>query len=115
AEDGRPQAISHFASEDAPLELVVAIDVSGSMGPTMPKLKTAVKEFLGTVPSQHRVTLLGFNDTVFTLTRKSTDPADRIKAVDRLAPWGSTALYDVILRGMDMLGGEAGRQGRLRV
>jgi Ca-activated chloride channel homolog len=110
AEDGRPQAISHFASEDAPLELVVAIDVSGSMGPTMPKLKTAVKEFLGTVPSQHQVTLLGFNDTVFTLTRKSTDPADRIKAVDRLAPWGSTALYDVILRGMDMLGRQTGRK-----
>ena len=110
AEDGRPQAISHFASEDAPLELVVAIDVSGSMGPTMPKLKAAVKEFLGTVPSQHQVTLLGFNDTVFTLTRKSTDPADRIKAVDRLAPWGSTALYDVILRGMDMLGRQTGRK-----
>jgi VWFA-related protein len=110
AEDGHPQVISHFASEDVPLELVVAIDISGSMGPSMPKLKTAVKEFLSTVPAQNQVTLLGFNDTVFTLTRKSTDPADRIKAVDRLAPWGSTALYDVILRGIDMLGRQTGRK-----
>src|SRR5262245_58753972 len=110
SEDGRPQAISHFASEDVPLELVVAIDISGSMGLSMPKLKAAVKEFLTTVPAQHQVTLLGFNDTVFTLTRKATDPTDRVKAVDRLAPWGSTALYDVILRGIDMLGRQTGRK-----
>jgi Ca-activated chloride channel family protein len=110
AEDNRPQTITHFADEDVPLELVVAIDISGSMGLSMPKLKTAVKEFLTTVPAQHQVTLLGFNDTVFTLARKATDPADRIKAVDRVAPWGSTALYDVILRGMDMLGRQTGRK-----
>ena len=30
-EDGRPQTISHFASEDVPLELVAAIDIRGSM------------------------------------------------------------------------------------
>ena len=38
-EDDRPQTISHFASEDVPLELIVAIDISGSMTPAMPKLK----------------------------------------------------------------------------
>jgi len=110
SEDGRPQTISHFASEDVPLDLVVAIDISGSMGPSMPKLKTAVKEFLLAVPPQDQVTLLGFNDTIFTLMRKATDQSERVKAVDRLAPWGSTALYDVILRGIDMLGRNTGRK-----
>jgi VWFA-related protein len=109
-EDGRPQAVSHFASEDVPLELVAAIDISGSMAPAMPKLKTAVKEFLSDVPTQDQVTLLGFNDNIFTLTRKSIDPKERVKAVDRLAPWGSTALYDVLLRGIDMLGRQTGRK-----
>ena len=109
-EDGRQQAITHFASEDVPLELVAAIDISGSMAPAMPKLKKAVKEFLGAVPTQDQVTLLGFNDSIFTLTRKTTDPAERIKAVDRLAPWGSTALYDALLRGVEMLGRQAGRK-----
>jgi VWFA-related protein len=113
AEDDRPQAITHFASEDVPLELIVAVDISGSMMPAMPKLKKAVKEFLGTVPSRDRVTLLGFNDTVFSLTRGTTDPADRIKAVDRLASWGGTALYDVILRGVDMLGRQVGRKAMI--
>jgi len=109
-EDGRPQVITHFASEDVPLELVAAIDISGSMAPAMPKLKKAVKEFLGDVPARDQVTLLGFNDNIFTLTRKTTDPAERMKAVDRLAPWGSTALYDVLLRGVEMLGRQTGRK-----
>jgi Ca-activated chloride channel homolog len=109
-EDNLPQKISHFASEDIPLELIVAIDISGSMTPSMTKLKLAVKEFLGDVPAQDQVTLLGFNDSIFTLTRKQTVPAERVRAVDRLAPWGSTALYDVILRGVEMLGRQAGRK-----
>jgi len=109
-EDNRVQTITHFASENVPLELLVAIDISGSMTPAMPKLKTAVKEFLSSVPPDNQVTLLGFNDSIFTLTRKATDPAERAKAVDRLAPWGSTALYDVILRGVEMLGRQTGRK-----
>jgi VWFA-related protein len=109
-EDGKTQGISHFSSEDVPLEIVVAIDISGSMTPAMPKLKTAVKGFLSDVPKQDLVTLLGFNDSIFTLTRKTGDPAERGRAVDRLAPWGSTALYDVILRGVEMLGRQTGRK-----
>src|SRR5262245_12916475 len=109
-EDGKPQTVSYFTSENVPLELVVAVDISGSMGPSMPKLKKAVKEFLEAVPERHQVTLLGFNDTVFPLARKTTDRAERVKAVDRLAPWGATALYDVILRGTDLLGRQIGRK-----
>jgi len=110
SEDGRPQAISYFSAADVPLELLVAVDISGSMTPSMPKLKKAVKEFLSEVPPKNAVTLLGFNDSIFALTRKTTEPAERIKAVDRLAPWGATALYDVIVRGADMLGRQIGRK-----
>ena len=110
-EDGKPQEITYFAAEDVPLELVVAVDVSGSMTPAMPKLRESVKAFLGAVPARHRLTLLGFNDTVFALTRRPTDPPEeRIRAVDRLAPWGATALYDVIIGGVETLGMRAGRK-----
>src|SRR5258706_633811 len=109
-EDGKAQKISHFGAEDVPLELIVACDVSGSMTPAIPRLKKAVKEFLAAVPVRDQVTLLGFNDTIFTLTRRAVNPEERAKAVDRLAPWGATALYDVILKGVDMLGKQPGRR-----
>ena len=109
-EDGRAQAVTHFASEDVPLELIAAVDISGSMAPAMPTLKKTVAEFLGEVPPQDQVTLLAFNDNIFTVTRKTTSPADRLKAMERLAAWGSTALYDVVLRGVEMLGRQTGRK-----
>src|SRR6476659_438724 len=75
-EDGKPQGITHFTSEDVPLEIVVAIDISGSMTPAMPKLKKAVKGLRRAVSKQDLVTLLGFNDSICTLTRKAGDVAE---------------------------------------
>ena len=109
-EDDQPQTITHFASEDVPLELIVCVDVSGSMATAMPKLKAAVKELLTTVPARDQVTVIAFNDTVFSPTRAATQLADRLKAIDRLAPWGGTALYDVIIRAVDMAGRQVGRK-----
>jgi VWFA-related protein len=109
-EDNRQQTISHFASEDVPLELIVAVDISGSMTPVMPKVKKAVEEFLGAVPSRDQVTIVGFNDTLIPVARKSTNPAERVRAVGLLSPWGATALYDAIIQGVEMLGRQAGRR-----
>lgn len=113
SEDGAPQTISHFASEDIPVELVLAIDVSGSMKEFMPKVKEAVKEFLTALSARDQVTVLGFNDTVFPLARRATDPAQRLRAIDRLSSWGATALYDVIIAGVDILGRETGRKAMI--
>jgi VWFA-related protein len=108
-EDDKPQRISHFTSEDVPLELIVGVDVSGSMAPAMPKLKSAVKELLNTVPATDKVRVIGFNDTVFSVGLGATPP-DRVKAIDRLAAWGGTALYDVILSSIEMAGRQVGRK-----
>jgi Ca-activated chloride channel family protein len=56
------------------------------------------------------VTLLAFNDNIFTLARKTTGSEAKLRAVNRLSPWGGTALYDVIIRGIDMLGKQVGRR-----
>ena len=109
-EDGKPQVIGHFSAEGSPLEIVVAIDVSESMTPAMPQLKNAVKKFLGALGPKDQVTLVAFNDNMFTLTRRETSVVQRTRAVDRLAPWGGTALYDVMVRGVQQLSRAAGRR-----
>ena len=60
--------------------------------------------------AESQVTLLAFNDNIFTLARKTTAPDAKARAVQRLEPWGGTALYDVVIRGTDMLGRQIGRQ-----
>jgi Ca-activated chloride channel homolog len=109
-EDGVAQTIQNFSAEGSPLEIVVAIDVSESMTQAMPQLKNAVKKFLGALGAKDQVTLAAFNDNMFTLTRRETVPAQRLRAVDRLAPWGGTALYDVIVRGVQQLSKQPGRR-----
>jgi Ca-activated chloride channel family protein len=109
-EDGVPQKITAFSSENIPLEIVVALDVSHSMTDAIPTLKDAARRFLGALRPQDQVTLLAFNDNIFTLARRSTNPAQRLRAVDRLAPWGGTALYDVILTALDLVGKQPGRR-----
>lgn len=109
-EDGQPQPITNFASEDIPLEMVAALDVSSSMERALPKVKDSATRFLGGLRPEDQVTLLSFNDNIFTLARRETDQAERARAISRMAPWGGTALHDVIIRAADLLGRQAGRR-----
>ena len=109
-EDGVLQKLTAFKGENIPLEVVVAVDVSESMTAAMPTLKAAVRGFLGALRPGDQVSLLAFNDNIFTLARRSTDPQVRLKAVDRLSPWGGTALYDAILTAVGAVGKQPGRR-----
>ena len=109
-EDGRPQPITHFASEQIPLELVAAIDVSASMHDVLDQVKVAARRFLEGIGEQDQVTVLAFNENIFTLARRETDQAVRARAIGRMASWGGTALYDVIARAVEILGRQAGRR-----
>lgn len=110
SEDGKPQTITHFAAENIPLELVSAIDVSSSMRDALPLVKASAKTFLASLEARDQVTVLGFNDNIFTLARRSSDQAVRARAVDRLAAWGGTALYDVVIQALETLGRQSGRR-----
>jgi Ca-activated chloride channel homolog len=110
-EDGVEQPVNTFASENVALELVVGIDFSGSMTDAIDGVKENVKRFLSALRPTDRVHLVGFNENFVVLTRPSADLAQRLRAVDRLAPWGMTALHETIIRSFDLLGNEPGRRG----
>ena len=80
------------------------------MGPAMVKCRAAVKRFLASIRPVDSVTVLAFNDSVFTVSRREAAPEARLRAVDRLRSWGSTAFYDAVLRGLDLLERHRGRR-----
>ena len=110
SENGVPQTISYFAAEEAPLEIVVAMDISASMGAALADLRAAVREFLSQLRPEDQVTLVAFNDELYTLTQRETDPALRIQALDRLSTFGGTTLYDAIIRSLELLSRRQGRR-----
>ena len=112
-EDGVAQPVSQFYADDTPLELVVALDLSSSMTQSLPSMKRAVSAFLGAVPPRHRLTLLGFNDEVFTLLPATADSSERGQVVDRLSAWGMTSLYEAIVQGAASVGSRPGRKAAI--
>ena len=109
-DEGTPQRITSFEPTGTALELVLAVDVSGSMADAMGDVKQAVRSFMEALGPKDQVTLVAFNDAMFTLARRESNPAVRTRAVERLSPWGSTALYDVIVRSLDILSRHPGRR-----
>jgi len=109
-DDDKLQPLTNFASENIPLELVAAIDVSSSMQDALPAVKRYATDFLAQLQPSDQVTVIGFNDNIFTPARRSTDQAIRARAIGRLAPWGGTALYDAVIHSLDLLGRQPGRR-----
>jgi VWFA-related protein len=110
-EDGVEQRVAALVSEDAPLDLVLAIDVSGSMEHSLGNVKLAVKQLLARLRPGDSATVVGFNDTMFIAAEREKDKQAREEAVDLLASWGGTALYDATIRVLDLVSRDWGRKG----
>jgi Ca-activated chloride channel family protein len=109
-EDGVPQKVLHFAAEEAPLEIVIAVDISASMGHAVEELEAAVRQFVSRLKATDQVTLVAFNDEMFVLAQREHDRVKLFEAIDRLTSFGGTTLYDVIIRSLEMLSRQPGRR-----
>ncbi len=109
-DDRQARPVTGFSPAGSPIEVVLALDVSASMGDAIDDVKVAAKAFLAALGPQDQVTVVAFNDSMFTLVRRETSRAAREAAIDRLSAWGGTALYDVIARALEQLGRQPGRR-----
>jgi len=110
-EDEKPQRVATITSEESPLDLIVAIDISGSMEDALDEVKAAVKQLLAKLRPGDAATLIGFNDTTFIVAEREKNRQVRESAVDLLSAWGGTALYDATIRALDLVTRQTGRKG----
>lgn len=109
-ENGALQQISSLQTENVPVDVIVAVDISGSMADSMPKLKTAVKQFLNRLRPIDHVGVIAFNDRTYAVVNRDTPPESRAGAIDALKAFGGTSLYDAILVALDRLGRDVSRK-----
>jgi VWFA-related protein len=108
---GVRQNISFFPPPgDVPLEIIVAVDISGSMTDAMPQVKSAVKKFVTALRPKDQQRLMAFNDNPITLAGPTATLEERLRKIDRLAPWGGTALFDLIVQAIDQMGSQNSRR-----
>lgn len=110
-DDGRREAVDSVIDQTLPLEVVIAIDISGSMEPSIADVGQAVRRLLARLRPADTATVVGFNDTIFLLAEREGDPALRDAAIEGLVPWGGTALYDATVKAVDLVSQHAGRRG----
>ena len=97
-EDGREQAISHFANERVPVSLGLAIDTSGSMsGEKWDSARAAIDRFLlELLAPDDEVFLYRFSDAPDLVQPWTTDRQRLSRGLARISPRGGTALYDTV-------------------
>lgn len=108
-EDGEEQNVDVVRLRTNDLNLVVAIDVSGSMaGEPMQQAKAAVADLLETLPADVPVSIVSFGDSAVIQHPFSTDRASLQGAVDGLIAAGGTALFDGLDRSIAQLASRGG-------
>jgi VWFA-related protein len=108
-DEGRERPIASLAPPGAPLEIVLGLDISQSMEEALDDVKRAAGLFLERLRSQDRVTVVAFNDAMFTLARRDAPREDSARTLATLRAFGGTALYDAISRSLALLARQPGR------
>jgi len=103
SEDGAPQTVSTFFAGEFPLSVVVTLDRSFSMsGERLNLAKRAARLFIGSLEPDDEVMVLAVGSEIETIVLPVPARAAAAAAIDAIEPWGTTPLYDVIARSLDM-------------
>lgn len=96
AESGEPREIISVRPSTAPVNLVLLIDVSGSVDNYVNFIRKAARAFIETVDPRDRVSIVIFNEDVKELATFSTDKGRLSESLDTFDAGGGTAYYDAI-------------------
>ncbi len=112
SEDGRPQQIAVFEKQsEMPLNLMLAVDTSGSVRKDMTEEAAAARRFAhAIVRPQDQMAVLQFATEVRELTPFTNKLTQIDRSLGQLRGDFATALYDAIYLGADRLGATDGRK-----
>jgi VWFA-related protein len=115
SENKRPQAISFFNNQDAPVTVGLLVDSSGSMAPNRSMVIAAAVAFAETMNPEDEIFVLGFNEYVHTPLPQDARFTRDVPTLHRaltaaIKARGQTAIYDAVNAGLDYVGkGTSGR------
>ena len=95
-ENGQERQVTEVEPASAPFNLVLLLDVSGSVDEHIDFIRKAARNFLNTVSQQDRVAVISFREDVQVISDFTTDRtliSERLKDIDA---GGATALYDAL-------------------
>ena len=96
-ENGKPQEISFFASADTPFDLVLLVDLSGSIANKLDVIRKSCRHFVEATRPSDRVAILTFTTEVRAVSMLTGDRDGLIKSVSKIErPQGGTNFWDAL-------------------
>jgi len=95
-EDGAERKIVTVTPTTEPFNLVLLLDVSGSVEERIDFIRKAARDFLNTASPQDRISIISFHDDIKIISDFTTDRRLLSKKLDELDAGGATALYDAL-------------------
>jgi VWFA-related protein len=89
--------------------MTLVIDRSSSIQPAMSQVKNAAAAFVQSMTDSVNISILSFASDLDFNHRFSNDTKSLTEAIDKIRPWGGTALYDAIFAAAEELHGKASR------
>ena len=95
-EGGTSREIVSVGQSTAPFNLVLLLDVSGSVEDYINFIRKAARNFVNTVGKDDRVSIVIFNDDVKVISKFTTDKGKLSESLDTFDAGGGTAYYDAL-------------------
>ncbi|MBA3320996.1 MAG: VWA domain-containing protein [Pyrinomonadaceae bacterium] len=95
-ENGEQRPVGEVSPANTPFNLVLLLDVSGSVEERLDFVRKAALDFLRTVSPQDRIAILSFRDDVQLISDFTTDRQQLAERVKDIEAGGGTAVYDAL-------------------
>jgi VWFA-related protein len=95
-ESGIKRDVVSVERSTAPFNLVLLLDVSGSVENYVNFIRKAARSFIDTVDKRDRVAIVIFNEDVKLLAKFTTDKGELSESLDTFDAGGGTAFYDAL-------------------
>jgi VWFA-related protein len=95
-EGGVERAVREVRPTNAPFNLVLLLDVSGSVGERIDFIRKAALAFLATAGPQDRIAIVSFRDDVQLVSEFTSDRGVLTERIKDIQAGGATAVYDAL-------------------
>ena len=103
-EDNVEQHVEHFETAEAPFDLLLLLDLSGSTARVTDTIRAAARRFVAATRPQDRVGVIAFAGETSIVSPLTSDRAALRSSLDRLAPpKGDTRLHDSLAYALDYM------------
>jgi VWFA-related protein len=95
-ENGVEREVTNVVPAYEPFNLVLLLDVSGSVEERIDFIRKAARDFLNTASPQDRIAIISFRDDIQVISDFSTDRRLLSRKLDDIEAGGATSLYDAL-------------------